>query len=471
MVSRDLRRRRRLSYFGIVPTSPTPRIGSRHPPWGTLGSMAPVRTISPSRSIPPSPDHDLVRIDDTGVARAVGATAKVALGQLRNSSARLLPSPAHVLVLRALAEGDADRDPGNLWISGEITTTGRMLDIISMVASSKWRGELAVNDGQHRRSVHVREGLVIGAGSSAPHERLGAMLRNFGEMTDEQVDVATRAMDGEVRFGEAAVRMGFIGRETLFRYLQRQTAEIVYATMVVPSGTFSFVEGDRNLPTFPVSMSLVDLVLEGVRRIDELEAFRDLIPSNHHLPVRVEGRMVDAGDEAYAVYLAVSGERTVEDLAHATALSVFETTRQLYRLHKTGAIALRSPRGSGVHGVVSAFNDAMVLIMTEVDKYKTSGQDIRFSLSSFASSGMVYAPLFRAAGPAADGGFDANAIVENLGAMKLPDPIASLSEWLYEYASFAMFIAEPVLRAGAESDAAAVSSRVAAMLAPLAPDF
>jgi hypothetical protein len=84
---------------------------------------------------------------------------------------------------------------------------------------------------------------------------------------------------------------------------------------------------------------------------------------------------------------------------------------------------------------------------------------------------VVYAPLFRGAGPAEDGTFDSATLASNLAAMDLEDPITSLSEWLYEYASFAMFIAEPVLRAGANSNAAAVSSKVAALLQPLAPDF
>jgi Domain of unknown function (DUF4388) len=430
--------------------------------------MGPIRTIPPSRSIPPAPDHDLVQIEETGECRPVGTSAKEAMLALRTAAARMLPSPSHVVVLR---EHDETRPPQDLWITGEITSGGRMLDIMSMVASSKWSGELAVHDGVHERAVHVREGLVVGASSNAPHERLGPMLKNLGEMTDEQLQVASDAMGEDVRFGEAAVQLGFIGRETLFRYLHRQTEEIVYATMQVSRGTFSFREHEDVLSTFPLNLSLVDLVLEGVRRIDAMEAFRDGIPSGEHLPVRVEGKLVDASDEAYAVYLLVNGERSVDDIAHAAALSAFEVTKQLYRLLKKGAIAIRAPGSSGLEGVISVFNQALVIIHAEVDKYKASGQDIRFSLKSFAGSGVVYAPLFRGAGPAEDGSFDPQVLAENLADMELDDPLTSLSEWLYEYASFAMFIAEPVLRAGAKSNAAAVSSQVAALLQPLAPDF
>ena len=96
----------------------------------------------------------------------------------------------------------------------------------------------------------------------------------------------------------------------------------------------------------------------------------------------------------------------------------------------------------------------------------------RASLASFASSGVVYAPIFRGAGPAEDGTIDVERVLANLEAMTdLEEPVQSLAEWLYEYASFAMFIAEPVLRAGAQSDASDVSGRVAALLAPLAPEL
>ena len=412
---------------------------------------------------------DVVRIDATGVAHPVGTTAKKALQGRQGNTLEIMPSPHHVVVMRRVG----DENDRCLWVGGEITRAGRLLDLCSMVAQSRYTGELGVTSTDATRTIFVKDGNVIGAHSTAHRERLGEMLCQYGEMTEQQVEHAVRAVGVDQRFGDAAVRLGFVTRETLFRYLRRQAEQIVFEAMAVSKGTFTFREElDEGQLMFPLSMPLQELLLEGVRRMDEMEFFRTRIPSVHHKVVRVEGREVSADHETFDVFLAVNGQRSIEDIAISTGLETFEATRLVFQLIQSGAVSLRAPRASGPEGIVNTFNEAISLILTETDRYKGASQDIRASLASFAASGVVYAPIFRGAGPAADGTLDVNKVLDNLEQMQdLEEPLQSLAEWLYEYASFAMFIAEPVLRAGAQSDASDVSGRVAALLAPLAPDL
>ena len=415
-------------------------------------------------------EEDSVRIDDRGVARPVGAGAQETMARFERATVHLLPSPPLAIVMCSTAAAD-EIGGRRLWLVGEICAPSKLLEVMTMVAQAKWRGELSVFDGEATRSVFFDGGNVVGAVSTALSERLGALLEHFGEMTAQQVEAASRQVGAGVRIGDAAVSLGFISPETLFRYLHRQTEEIVYATVAVGEGTFYFSEHFYESPlSFPLRMSVTELLLEGVRRMDETEIFRDRIPGSDFVPVRVDGSDVDASDEAYRVFLAVNGTRTVEQVAAVTGTTVFEVTRQLYELCGSDAITVRSPRASGLEGVVSIFNEAVALVLEEVDKHPGARQDIRDSLASFASAGEVYATIFGGAGPNRDGTFEAQRVLENLAAMPdLDDPAAALAEWLYEYASFGMFIAEPVLRAGAQSDSAAVASRVASLLAPIAP--
>lgn len=412
---------------------------------------------------------DVVRIDATGVAHPVGKSAQQALQRRQGSTLEIMPSPRHIVVMRKVVEESERR----LWVSGEITQAGRLLDVCSMVGQSRWSGELAVTGPESTRTIYLKEGNVIGAHSSHRTERLGAMLCQYGEMTEQQVDHAIRAVGADVRFGDSAVRLGFITRETLFRYLRRQAEQIVFEAMAVARGTFTFHEDlDESQLMFPLSMPFQELLLEGVRRMDEMEFFRTRIPSVQHTVVRAEGKTVKPDHEAYDAYLAVNGSRTIEEIAISMGVATFEATRMVFQLIQKGAVTLRAPRAAGPEGVVRTFNEAISLILNETDRYKGASQDIRASLASFASSGVVYAPIFRGAGPAEDGTLDVERVLKNLEDMRdLEEPVQSLSEWLYEYASFAMFIAEPVLRAGAQSDASDVSSRVAALLAPLAPEL
>lgn len=152
-------------------------------------------------------DSDLVHVDEQGIAHPVGGDARQALQRHENRTLRLLPSPQHVVVMRA----DTDEPDRQLWMSGEITNSGRLLDILGMVAHARWRGELVLDDGVQRRSIFLHAGHVIGATSSANHERLGMMLRRYGEITDEQLQRALADVSADVRFGDAAVRLGFVG--------------------------------------------------------------------------------------------------------------------------------------------------------------------------------------------------------------------------------------------------------------------
>lgn len=222
---------------------------------------------------------------------------------------------------------------------------------------------------------------------------------------------------------------------------------------------------------FPLRLSVMDILFEGVRRIDAIDGYRDRIPSNEHVPERVEGCIVDAAEEAYAVYLAVNGERSVDDVASASGKGIFDTIRLLHKLDSQKAIRVRPPRRSGLEGVVADFNEAIRLIVAEADKYGSAGKEIRRSLELFAASSEAHAALFRDAGPADDGSLDEGRVVTNVTAMGVADAARVLAGWLYEYATYAMFVAEPVMLAGAGREAASISSRVARLIAPLAPDF
>jgi hypothetical protein len=96
------------------------------------------------------------------------------------------------------------------------------------------------------------------------------------------------------------------------------------------------------------------------------------------------------------------------------------------------------------------------------------GDDQRQQLAGFATSGGVYDALFSGAGPHPDGSLEHPRIAENVARLAGPDGEGMLKQWLYEYVSFALFLAESALRGGGESGAA-VTKRVAALAASLGP--
>ena len=141
--------------------------------------------------------------------------------------------------------------------------------------------------------------------------------------------------------------------------------------------------------------------------------------------------------------------------------SEFEVTQGLFQLLQSGHVTVKTPRPTGPAAVVALFNEAIALIFREVDG-SGHGGEVREQLSSFATGAGVYDALFRKAGPAPDGTVLAEKIIENIGVLVGPEQAeATLSQWLYEYVSFGVFVAEPFLRAaGAPAmDEAPVSVR------------
>lgn len=401
--------------------------------------------------------------------------------RLRQGEMLLLPSPPHALVMRKSGDAGAADDPAGsrFWLSGEITKPGVLWDLIGMAAQGNWTGELVVIHDDGKRSVFFERGTVVAAYSSADGERLGEVLYHYGALSEEQVAAVAEAATKERRFGETAVALGFLTQERLFELLGKQVEEIVYAVMLVSEGSFYFVEAfeDSRL-AYRLNLHVQNLLMEGVRRMDEMELFRARIPSELYVPERILGARLAHDDEHYPVFAAIDGMSSVEEVARQLGQSSFDVTRALFQLLQRRVIVIHPPRPTGPLAIVTLFNQAIRLVLQKVDEVG-GGNDIREQLASFATASGVYDALFRDAGPFPDGTLDADKIADTITVLVGPEEAETmLAQWLYEYASFAMFIAEPLLRSrvidepdGApSSEGATVSRRVAELLAPLAPE-
>jgi hypothetical protein len=416
-----------------------------------------------------------VGIDTTGTAHPVGRAASREMRQ-REGALRLVPSPAHTLVMR-VADPSAERH--EFWLAGEITKPGVIWDLIGVAGQGKWDGELVVHHAQCRRSLFFERGAVIGASSGAERERLGEVLYQYGALSERQVATVAKAVTSETRFGEAAVGLGYLTREKLFELIGKQAEEIVFATMLVSEGSFHFVDRiDEERVAYRLNLNVASLLMEGVRRMDELELFQARVPSSLHIPDTVPGATLAEEHEHWAVFEVIDGTLTVDDVGRLLGMGQFETTRALFQLLQSGAILLRPPRPTGAEAIVALFNQAISLILSKVDEVG-GGEEVRSQLASFATASGVYDQLFRDAGPAVNGTLNGDKIAETIDLLVGGgNSVAMLGQWLFEYASFAMFIAEPLLRmrpgagGGAASgpQSAAVSRSVAELLAPLAPD-
>jgi hypothetical protein len=418
--------------------------------------------------------EDLLEVDAEGVARPLGVTALQHL-RARVGMLQVLPAPAHLAVLRQVS-GPAAADGRACLLAGELRTAGAICDIVSFAAHAGWRGELVVMDGITSRSIYFEQGQVVGASSTVERERLGVVLYRYGILDEAQIEACSKAVEeGSMRFGEAAVRFGFVTRERLFNLMPRQTEEIFYGVVLVTAGMFYFLDGfEENVLSSRQQLPVSTLIREGVRRMHEMRYFRSRIPSDRHVAAPVEGQKPGETDPP-GVFAALDGKRSIADVARVVGQGEFEVTRAIFQLVQSGCVVIRPPplRASDA---VDTYNRAIAMLLRELDAMD-EGDDVRTQLAKFASTGGVYTALFAGAGPADDGTLNVKRILENLA--RFEDPAEAeemIGRWLYEYASYALFLARPHLRRAAEKrspspspERGAVSQRVAVILEPIAP--
>jgi len=352
----------------------------------------------------------------------------------------MMPAPRHVIFLRYVGE-DGARDEGDgaiVRLAGEITAPGVLCDIVALVAQAGWKGELVVVNGDASRSLFFDAGNILGAQTNLVAERLGALLYRLGVLNSAQLETVGAALGEGRKFGEVAVERGFITPERLFEVIVKQTKEIAFATLLVDDGMFYFL--DRYDPArIPIQhhVSANNVLMEGVQRMDESKYFRDRIPSDHHIPVPIAGRS-DPEDEFKKVWNACDGRRSILQVGRVCGLGEFEVMRDLFQLVRAGFVHISPPTPEGPEALVGVFNDVMSAIYEAVGRVGKT-DPLRQHLSAFATSIGIYDTLFAGAGPSEAGRLDASRIAHNIKSLAGEDPDAVLAQWLYEYASFALF--------------------------------
>ena len=401
---------------------------------------------------------DSLRVDSTGAVHPLGRAASQ---QLRGKAGewRLIASPKELIVARSMTWGDAV-----LKLAGEIRTPGALCDIVELASQSGWRGELIVLAEAGNRSFYFEAGTIIAASTTVPEERLGETLYRFGVITREQLETIVRATaETGKRLGEVAVETGYVSAEKLFAMMAQQVEEVFFAAVHVSEGAFYFFDrfDEKNILRRH-SLNASGLLIEAARRMDEMRFFREKVPNDQYVPMKVGGGKTPA-DDLVVFFDHCDGKKSLADIGRATGRLEFDVTRAIFQLVSSGCVTVLAPRPNGPEAIVETFNPALHAVHERCDA-AGKGADLRDGLGRFATGGGVYDPLFMGAGPLQDGTLKPDRIARNIAALAGEDPDAWLVELMNDYVGFALFQAESILSREAQ---AALLAAVMEILKPL----
>jgi hypothetical protein len=385
----------------------------------------------------------------------------------------LLPAAADLLVaLRTPAAGGAAPRP-RLVLAGDLSAVP-IGDFVAFVHQSKLSGTMTVSAAGVERTLSFREGEVRSALSTAPGERLGDVAVRLGFATPAQVERAVAA-GGQV--GRALVDQGAISAKDLWRCFHEQVAAVFHAILLLHAGVFVVLDEDpAEHAGTPLSVSTQSLLMDGIRRIDELSLFRGRIPDAAAVLRRRDPiRAVTLKGPEQALLALVDGRRTVAEIAAAAHLSEFDATKVLYHLAEAGyvdaAAAARAPDPAArLDRVARALCDLLRLVTAAVPAEARASflSEVRGALSDPATP---FAPLWARVVPGEDGGVEPAAVLSNLAALRGPaleklgrgtDRVRVLREALTDLLFFYLFAAgSRVAREADDALAAEVKRRLA----------
>jgi hypothetical protein len=297
-----------------------------------------------------------------------------------------------------------------------------------------------------------------------PSERLGETLYRFGVITRAQLDtVLSSSSETGKRLGETAIDLEFVSPEELFPMMARQVEEVFYAALRVGEGVYYvFDRYDETLLARRHTMNAGGLLMEGARRMDEMRFFRERVPNDQYIPSPKPNEKRPP-DELAEVFAQCDGKRNIAEIGRRTGQLEFEVTRSVFQLLQGSFLTVAAPRPQGPVAIVEAFNPALMEIHRRCDAAGRGGE-LREALSRFATSALVFDPLFFGAGPRPDGTFASERVSKNLAAVAGEDPDAWLVQLLEEYVGFALFQAGSLLPRESE---AVLAGQVAEVLKPV----
>lgn len=367
-------------------------------------------------------------------------------------------------------------------------------DLIAFLHQSRWTGFLKVYAPNGERSITFKDGEVRGATSDDPADRLGEVIVRLGFLSRRQVDEALGEASA-MKIGRALVEKGVLQPHDLWRCVTQQLSDIFQTVVLCREGSFVLVQQELDEKSAAhVQLSTQSLLMDSIRRIDEMAHFRKRIAHGRLYVLKKrpsDGKLEEDEDRVLAL---VNGERTVLELGQAAKLSEFDVTKIVFRLLEGGyaSVAERSiasvsaapqaaaPGRPGLPpkptdaaagreplAVVRIFNFIFREIRDEVAKQGMDRQFIAAANAALAGQALSSSPVLTGLLFDSEGNLDEGKLLrrfefarDQLGS----EPLASLRQALSDVMFFLLFQAGELLESRADED---LARRVKELLATL----
>lgn len=224
-----------------------------------------------------------------------------------------------------------------------------LTEILQLVAAGRKSGTLGIQRDDSIVMVYFEDGFITYGYGPRQTFHVGQLLVEQGVVSRKQLEEAIEIqgkIDNSKRLGEIMIARHFIDRADLEAVVRRQIEELLYSLLSWESGSFKFYDGQ--FPTqeeITVRVSVENLILEGLRRIDEKTMVQQTIPDPeavYTISAAQAGRKRDVALDApeWNVMALVDGYRSLADVAKASQMDPEDAMTRLAQLKLAGLITV-----------------------------------------------------------------------------------------------------------------------------------
>jgi TonB family protein len=155
-------------------------------------------------------------------------------------------------------------------ITGNLLTL-ELSELLQWLAQGNKTGVLIVENKNIDKRIYFDHGTIVSSESSDSQEHLGHFLIEEGLIDEPTLARALKLQQAtQILLGKVLVTLGAITEEELSQVLQQKTRETIYELFTWPEGEFRFAPDELpEFPMVPIALDVTNVVLEGMRRIDE----------------------------------------------------------------------------------------------------------------------------------------------------------------------------------------------------------
>src|SRR6056297_881388 len=258
----------------------------------------------------------------------------------------LCASAGHLLLADTLA-------PAPVLLAG-VLEEGAIPDLLSYFNMFRKSGVLHVILAGGSKSLYFQQGEVVFATSTFVAEDIGSVLFSLGKIEDQELQQLREQVTEATTLGKLLVEQASVSPKDLWSAARSEVENIVYNLFNSARCAFYFeAKAVEQEDILRLAMSTQNMIMEGLRRLDEKALFMRKVVSLDYFPCATGKEVGDLTEtETRMLNLSGFGQLKARDLFRKSGVREFDGIRILYSLLERDLLRMHESSGTEVDGVL-----------------------------------------------------------------------------------------------------------------------